>query len=199
VGDNPSYDLVTYSDIEGGWPGVGNINEEPQFRNPMEGDFRLMSRVCGDLYDSSCIDAGHPDSVDVLLDCDHGFGTTRPDIWIHGDSNIDSPVGIKIDWNSGISIPKDIALFQNYPNPFNPSTTINYTIPDRETVIVKLFIYNLRGQIIKTLVNERKQSGSYSVYWGGRNDQDRGVGSGIFIYKIMARSFSSTKKMVILR
>jgi hypothetical protein len=60
---------IEYCDIQGGWDGLGNINEIPFFRDPVNGDFHLMSNACGDSLDSPCIDAGDPNILDSLLDC----------------------------------------------------------------------------------------------------------------------------------
>jgi hypothetical protein len=88
-------------------------------------------------------------------------------------------------------------LFQNYPNPFNPATTIRYSIAG--TGMVELAIYDVSGRKIRTLVNETKQEGTYSVTWDGRNDRGRSVATGIYFYRLKAFSFSQVKKMILLR
>jgi hypothetical protein len=77
VGPNPD---VTYTNTYPSYSGVGNISVEPQFRDPLNMDFHLMAIECGDAMDSPCIDAGHPDSVDISLDCFHGLQTARVDM-----------------------------------------------------------------------------------------------------------------------
>ncbi|RLB13341.1 MAG: hypothetical protein DRG82_15850, partial [Deltaproteobacteria bacterium] len=96
-------------------------------------------------------------------------------------------------------LPKAFALSQNYPNPFNPSTTIAYDIPEGADVNVRLNIYNMRGQLIRTLVNEVKSEGSYKVQWDGTDNYGRKVASGVYFYRITAGEFSKTRKMVILK
>ncbi|UCC79444.1 MAG: right-handed parallel beta-helix repeat-containing protein, partial [Candidatus Zixiibacteriota bacterium] len=64
--------IVTYCDVQGGWPGTGNIGVDPLFRDPDNGNFHLMSTVCGDPLDSPCIDTGDPNIFDGLLDCSWG-------------------------------------------------------------------------------------------------------------------------------
>ncbi|HUU27484.1 MAG TPA: T9SS type A sorting domain-containing protein [archaeon] len=96
-------------------------------------------------------------------------------------------------------LPKVFALRQNYPNPFNPSTTISYDIPEGQQVDVSLNIYNMRGQLIQTLVNEVKSEGSYQVQWDGTDNHGRTVSSGVYFYRIKAGDFSKTRKMVILK
>ena len=90
------------------------------------------------------------------------------------------------------------SLYANYPNPFNPTTTISYALPVRGKV--KLAIYNLLGQQIRTLVNAEQPAGVHQVQWDGRNDAGKQVSSGIYFYQLKAgNSFLETKKMVLLR
>ena len=101
---------------------------------------------------------------------------------------------------SQLSLPKAFALGQNFPNPFNPSTTISYDVPDRtESVQVELKVYNIRGQVVKALVNEFKEAGHYKVQWDGLNDRGENVASGVYFYRIKAGDFSATRKMVLLK
>jgi hypothetical protein len=100
-----------------------------------------------------------------------------------------------------VNLPKAFALGQNYPNPFNPSTTIAYDIPDDQasSVQVQLKVYNVRGQVIKTLVNSAKDAGHYVVQWDGRNDNGEAISSGVYFYRIKAGDFVTTRKMVLLK
>ncbi|MBW7997550.1 MAG: T9SS type A sorting domain-containing protein [Candidatus Glassbacteria bacterium] len=95
-------------------------------------------------------------------------------------------------------LPKDFAL-SNFPNPFNPSTTIAYDIPEGDNVQVQLKVYNIRGQLVRTLVNESKSEGSYQIQWDGSDNYGRKVSSGVYFYRIKAGEFSQTRKMVILK
>jgi len=88
--------------------------------------------------------------------------------------------------------PKSYSLNQNYPNPFNPNTTISYSIANPGIVTVKIF--NVLGEEVIQLVNEYKNSGSYSVNF----DASR-LSSGIYFYSLTSGSFVSTKKMVVLK
>ncbi|NIM18981.1 MAG: T9SS type A sorting domain-containing protein [Candidatus Latescibacteria bacterium] len=89
------------------------------------------------------------------------------------------------------------SLAQNYPNPFNPSTTIKYSIKARASVSLK--IYNVAGQLVRTLVNEEKPAGEYTKDWKGRNDAGNPVSSGVYFYKLVTKNFTQTKKMVLLK
>ncbi len=97
------------------------------------------------------------------------------------------------------SLPKAFALGQNYPNPFNPSTTVAYDIPEGKEVQVRLNIYNVRGQLVRTLVNEVKSEGSYQVQWDGSSNNGQKVSSGVYFYRLVAGEFNQTRKMVILK
>ena len=97
-------------------------------------------------------------------------------------------------------LPKAFALAQNYPNPFNPSTTISYSIPDGSSQVgVKLSVFNIRGQLVRTLVDQNQAPGTYNVNWDGSDDHGRQISSGVYFYRIQAGDFVSTRKMVVLK
>ncbi len=85
----------------------------------------------------------------------------------------------------------------NYPNPFNPETTIRYSIKDNTPVTLE--VYNVKGQLVKTLVNEAKTPGNYSVVWKGLDNNNRSVSSGVYFFKMNAGKYSSTKKMIMMK
>ena len=94
-------------------------------------------------------------------------------------------------------LPVNCLLNQNYPNPFNPETTINYQLPaDSE---VELIIYNIKGQKVKTLVDELLQQGEHSIIWNGRDSNCNRVGSGIYFYKLKAGDFQKVRKMMLIK
>lgn len=94
-------------------------------------------------------------------------------------------------------VPHRFSLSQNYPNPFNPDTKIDFSIPRNSKV--RLCIYNVMGQRIKTLMDETKTPGYYDVIWDGRNQKGEEVASGTYIYKLEADDFKQTKKMILLK
>ncbi len=96
-------------------------------------------------------------------------------------------------------LPVSYALCQNYPNPFNPMTNIRYMVKGEGGVHVDLRVYNVAGQLVKTLVDEEKSSGEYEVTWNGRNENNQEVASGIYFYKLKVSEFVETKKMVLLK
>ena len=91
-----------------------------------------------------------------------------------------------------IYLPLSYGLSQNYPNPFNPVTKINYEIPKEGKV--KLMIYDVLGREVKTLVNEVKQAGKYTVEFNGHN-----YASGVYFYKIEVGKFTEVKRMVLVK
>jgi hypothetical protein len=95
-------------------------------------------------------------------------------------------------------IPGYFVLEQNYPNPFNPNTTIRFALPNEEKV--SLIIYNLLGQQIRALINNKQYlSGYHSIMWDGRNDSGKKLASGLYIYDLKAGTFSEKKKMILLK
>jgi hypothetical protein len=105
-----------------------------------------------------------------------------------------------IDVPTGIDPPPQLAdyLESNYPNPFNQTTTIRYGVKNRAHVSLK--IYNVAGQLVKTLVNEVKEPAAvHKVNWDGRNKDGGTVASGVYFYKLVTDNFAQTKKMVLLK
>ena len=89
-------------------------------------------------------------------------------------------------------LPTEFSIDQNYPNPFNPVTTINYSIPNTQYTVLK--IYDIAGKEVMTLVNETKPAGRYQVKFDGSN-----LGSGVYFYKITAGNFSAVKRMILIK
>jgi hypothetical protein len=98
---------------------------------------------------------------------------------------------------TGNEIPKEFALNQNYPNPFNPSTTISFALPKSEQV--KLEVYDILGNLVKTMVNTQMGAGNYQVVWNGVDQNGARVASGVYLYRLQAGSFSTVKKMLMVK
>lgn len=102
--------------------------------------------------------------------------------------------------NQSPYLPKAFSLAQNYPNPFNPSTTISYAVPEGSQLVgVKLSVFNIRGQLVRTLVDQQQGPGAYNVNWDGTDDSGRRISSGVYFYRLVADDFISTRKMVVLK
>ena len=100
--------------------------------------------------------------------------------------------------NYGVAdIPKAYKLFRNYPNPFNPTTTITYQLPKASQI--RLTVYNLLGQEVRTLVNTKQAAGSYSIEWNSRDNNNELVPTGVYVYKIEAGDFVQSRKMVLVK
>jgi hypothetical protein len=132
----------------------------------------------------------------------YGEGGSSADstLW-HLQTTVTIPGGAGIgddNGGPGAGLPRVAALSQNFPNPFNPSTSINYEVPTRSQVSIK--IYDVRGRLVQTLVNDVREAGSYSVQWNGRDSSGEQVSSGIYLYTMETDGhFKTTKKMVLLK
>ena len=104
---------------------------------------------------------------------------------------------LKVETVSDNEVASDFFLSQNYPNPFNPETYIDFTLPSEQVVSLK--IYNIKGQVVSSLVNRRMAAGIHTVRWDGRNDSGERVSSGVYFYRLTAGEKSFVKKMVLLK
>jgi hypothetical protein len=119
------------------------------------------------------------------------------------------PIVLNIDTTtlvqgSPAQVPLTFRLEQNYPNPFNPATTIPFTVIGSQFMVhspvrTTLKIYNVLGQLVRTLVDEEKQPGNYQVIWDGKNQKGNEVSSGIYFYQLRAGDCKETRKMSLLR
>ena len=94
-------------------------------------------------------------------------------------------------------IPTDTYLYPNFPNPFNPSTEIRFDLP--QTTHAELKVYNIRGQVVATLVDEVVSAGVHQVNWNGRNALGQAVASGVYIYSLRSASFQDARKMLLIK
>ena len=271
---------ITYSDIEGGAEGVGNIDEDPLFAgiHPQVDFYSLQEN-------SPCIDVGTADTDGNGVDDISSYYGIAPDMgafefslpdpppppaplglgyeiqgssvvltWDHDDnmpimyysveksldtsftndvevhyalSNnfIDTDVEentqyfyrisyyvgqwseysdiIAVVFNAVMAVaetgnvPAVYSIHQNYPNPFNPMTTINYELPRKGFVNIR--VYDLMGRNIRSLLNMVQDAGYRSVQWNATNDLGQPVTAGMYIYTIQAGDFRQTKKMLLLK
>lgn len=94
-------------------------------------------------------------------------------------------------------MPARYALYQNYPNPFNPSTSLVFDLP--EDAFVRIEIFNVLGQKVKTLVDQDLTAGVHRVVWDGRNELNMRVESGTYVYKMSTPRFTRSKTMTLLK
>lgn len=98
------------------------------------------------------------------------------------------------------AVPFDFDLEQNYPNPFNPETKLIYRVSaGLSNAKVRLLVYNLRGMLVKTLVDSKLSPGRYEVIWDGTDDNGSAVASGIYLYALTQGDFVTAKKMTLIR
>jgi len=166
-----------YNDIQGGFPGDGNIDVDPAFIDPDNGNFHLMAN-------SPCVDTGDPRSP---LDPD----STRADM---GAYFYDHRVGI--DDLDG-ALPLSISLQQNYPNPFNDNTIIRYTIDKRQSI--RLEIFDVAGRLVTIIQRNEVEPGLHEVTWDGKDSNGNPISSGLYFYKLNVGSKDIVKKMILLK
>jgi hypothetical protein len=180
---------VTYSDIQGGWVGEGNIDVDPGFTTD------TLFCLCDT---SACIDAGNP--VEEYYDLKDpqwpGFalwpakGTIINDMGVYGGPK-DVITVIDSDQKTN-QFPQEFILFQNYPNPFNPSTKIEFSLPKVEHVTIT--VYNTLGQTIETLLDKPMPIGHHQVEFNGQH-----LSSSVYFYRIEAGEYLHTLKMLLVK
>jgi hypothetical protein len=102
-----------------------------------------------------------------------------------------------LDTQANSDVPTEFVLAQNYPNPFNPSTTVRFGLPQSETV--KIIIYNVLGEPVRTLADGNFAAGYHKVTWDGRNNRGQVVSAGMYIYRMLAPSTTMSQKMLFIK
>ena len=117
------------------------------------------------------------------------------------DTAIEEYKAVAVEGTESANKPNEFSVFQNYPNPFNSSTVISYSLP--HAAFVDAAIYNLKGQLIKTLIYKQQYGGSHTVVWNGIDANGNSLPSGAYIYQIKAvakdDAYVKSKKMVLLK
>jgi hypothetical protein len=127
-----------------------------------------------------------------------GAGPVSGGTLMYTSLNIDfSDYGGFVSVDESVTSAKPELLKQNYPNPFNPSTTIAYNLPEDSQVKVEVF--NIKGQLIKTLANEFAPAGDNFVVWNGKDNYNRDVASGLYFYKLSTDRATEVKKMLLVK
>ncbi len=101
------------------------------------------------------------------------------------------------DGNDQQQLPKSYELAQNYPNPFNPTTEIEFTLPKASQVNIQVF--NILGQAVRSLIDDRFGPGVHRVRFDGRNDQGQPLATGIYFYRMTAGDYRQSRKMMLLK
>ncbi len=185
---------VIYSDIQHGWPGLGNINADPLFVSGPEGDYYLSQIAAGQTQQSPCVDAGDPQSVMIL-------GTTRT------DGVQDSGI---VDMGFHYPLPADISLIasnreeelfktynlelrtSSFPNPFNATTVASYEL--RVASYVSLQVYDSAGRLVQTLADGWREAGSHEVTFDASH-----MTSGVFFCFLRIGETIAVEKILLLK
>jgi len=193
LGDTVSIATVIYSDIEGGWTGEGNINTDPLFINPNEDNFQLSSN-------SPCINAGIPDTTGLHI----------PNVDLNGDPRIyDDIIDMGCYEWQGVDVEPEPAepnqvTITCFPNPFSTSVTISFNITTRllsdTPRQAEINIYNVKGQLIRSLPIASSLSRFLEVTWDGKNESGKEVSTGVYFYKLATDGKTiATRKCLLLK
>ena len=154
----------------------------------------LEKRVNGKVgWNTLHIDDGHGWNIDKapsLFDEDY---EAKPAYYAVQEALENVPTGIN---DSPEDQPGAFQLHDNYPDPFHSTTSIAYTLPESAHVVIN--VYHITGHRITTLVNEEKAAGKYQVIWDARNSSNLSMPSGIYLYRIWAKNYTRTCKMMLL-
>ncbi len=190
--------IAVYSLIEGGFPGIGNIDSDPLFVDPIGGDFHLQDT-------SPCLGTGI-DEIEIggnwyyapEFDLE-GNPRPAPDDSMPDLGAYENPLGEPQVEISNNQLPITDLQMTNYPNPFNPSTTISFSLTTEITEDTELKIYNLKGQIVKILPVSPSQSHQVSVIWDGIDENNQPVSSGIYFARLKSGKIEASCKMILLK
>jgi hypothetical protein len=148
---------------------------------------------------------GTPDTISVTLDATHLVAGSYPArVVIKSNDPLSQSVSVPVSATvtgtpvaTRLPLPRRTVLLQNVPNPFNPTTTIRFELS--QPADVRLEIYSVRGERIRTLVSGARPAGSHAVVWDGRDRRGAAVASGVYFYRLEAGRFARTRKMVLLK
>jgi len=157
------------------------------------------------MYSPSSVSKDYAPNTVVTLTANSAFGHNFSE-WGGDISSLDSVVQITMDSDksvivtftpvvsveSAFDIPTEYSLKQNYPNPFNPSTMVEYSIPAESKVILDIF--NVQGELVEILVDNYQSEGVYKINWNPTN-----LTSGLYILRMRAGNFFSSRKLVLMK
>lgn len=168
------------------WEDSRDGNKEIYYKTSFDGttwasDYRLTNNPAASSFSALCVSGAN------LHVCFEDSRDGNYEIY-HKSNPTGNPVGLIQNTESV----KNFQLEQNYPNPFNPSTTIKFSVPKEGYTAIK--VYDVKGQLVKTLVNQRIIVGSYSVDFNASE-----LSSGVYFYTLEAPDYRQTKRMVLVK
>jgi len=182
-----SLDGVNWSALDGAW----DARDQTAWLNA----YNSFSSGNATMYRTRTIDlTQHYAGGDVILLRFRMYADQAVTAWGWAVDNIN----VSFDYVSGVGdLPAAVSLDQNYPNPFNPKTTIAFTL-DRSGP-VELQVYDVKGSLIRTLVDESRPAGPNLVEWDGKDNGGRTAAAGIYMYRLVAGDFVQQRKMTLLK
>jgi PKD repeat protein len=199
--------LAEYNDVSSGFDGDGNISVDPLFVSPSGGDGSSFDGIAANWLlqtGSPCIDAGAPSTEynDLEDPASPGNplypaqGTLRNDMGAFGGEGNSFMVGTSDPGSA--PAPKGMNLTVS-PNPFNPTASIAFTMDQPGQA--RLTVYNLRGEAVTTLLDQKLAAGRHSVTWNGTDHQGHPVASGVYFVSSSLGSdrYTAVKKMILLK
>ena len=171
----------------------GTVAHYENVGSPTEPSFRQVTESFAGISTGNNARSS-PFLVDIDADDDMDVFTGRFMGGLFFHRNVTVPVSASLE--PGL-VPSEFALEQNYPNPFNPFTTIRYRLPKRAQV--KLTIFDVLGQTVRTLVQKELDAGVHSVIWDGRNKAGLQLTSGLYFYRLEADGFQKFAKMLFVK
>ena len=112
-------------------------------------------------------------------------------------THLDVPLSTAVLTEEGDILPQSMRLEQNYPNPFNSQTVIRFSLAQQTEL--ELAIYNLLGQKVAALLDQRRPAGEHVVSWNGRDETGAELASGVYVYRLRTESHVATRKLLLLR
>jgi hypothetical protein len=178
---------ITWQAVADGWDARDDSDWLTAYNGSQPGNSTMYANRSIDLHDTFAM--GEVVLLRWRLASD-GFVTS----WGWAVDNIvvtsSGPTGIE-------DTPRAVTLNQNYPNPFNPSTTIAFDLPHSGATSLK--VYDVRGRLVRTLIDEVRPAGSNKLEWDGRNNAGQRVASGVYMYRLIVGDIVQTKKMTLLK
>jgi len=185
---------ISYSCISDGFEGTGNIDEDPMFVSATTGDGTGFAGLLADWQlqsGSPCVDAGHPNAIYNDID-----GTTN-DMGAYG-----GPTPYELGPTNSEENTVNIAAINSisvYPNPFNPTANISLSINENDIQLpITVEIFNIKGQLVKTIVNNEIVQ-TINFVWNGKNNNGDSTASGMYFIKMETATSSVSKKMLLLK